>query len=114
MLLCIISGPNQAAAQGTWTPLTNSAPDPNGGVMLLLPDGSVMVKNQSGGGWGWGWNKLTPDSHGSYVNGTWSTLASLHYDRCYFSTQVLRDGRVYLAGGELGTGQDKAELYNPM
>ena len=105
-LLALLSG---AAWAGTWTPLTNSAPSgPN--VMLLLTDGSVMA--QSGGGNAW--FRLKPDIHGSYVNGTWTTLASMHDTRQYYSLQVLRDGRVFVAGGEYGTGGKTAEVYDPV
>src|SRR4051812_41591637 len=60
-------------AQGTWAPLVASAPDYNQGVMLLLTDGTILVKTSAGGGGGTGsgWNRLTPDVHGSYINGTW-------------------------------------------
>jgi hypothetical protein len=34
--------------------------------------------------------------------------------RLYFSTQVLKDGRVYVAGGEYGTGKSLAEMYDPL
>ena len=38
----------QAPGQGTWVPLTNTAPDYNEGVMLLLTDGTVLCKTSSG------------------------------------------------------------------
>jgi hypothetical protein len=102
-------------AQGTWTPIATDAPDHNGGGMLLLSDGSVLVKTFSGGSDGNGniYDKLTPDIHGSYVNGTWSTIAPMINTRLYFSSQVLMDGRVYVAGGEYGTGYAAAEMYDP-
>src|SRR5437764_14850331 len=52
---------------GTWTPITNLAPDPNGGVMILLSDGTVIAKTSSRGGDGIGnvWNRLQPDITGS-------------------------------------------------
>src|SRR3954447_21318495 len=67
-------------ALAQWTPLSNLAPDPNLGVMLLLSNGTVMCKTSSGGGDGIGntWNLLTPDIHGSYANGTWSTIAPMN------------------------------------
>ena len=105
---------SQATAQGTWVPLTNTAPHYNEGVMLLLTDGTVLCKTSSGGtGYGTTWDRLTPDSHGSYVNGTWSTIAPMHDERLYFSTQVLLDGRVYVAGGEYGSGGPKSEVWDP-
>ena len=72
-LLLLMSGIGGVQAAGTWTPLANTAP---GGVslMLLLTDGTVMVQNGGGNAW----YKLTPDSSGSYINGTWTTLASMH------------------------------------
>ncbi len=102
-------------AQGVWVPLTNPAPDMNAGVMLLLSDGTVIVKTTSGSGCcGSVWDKLTPDSHGSYVNGTWSVISQMADDRLYFSSQVLKNGQVYVAGGEYGSGYGKAEVYNPI
>src|SRR3954468_13729191 len=84
------------AAHGqTWTALAHNAP---GAVQLLqlLPDGTVMAAANNGTSTiGRGWFRLTPDSHGSYVNGTWTTLASMIDTRIYYSAQVLRDGRVF-------------------
>jgi len=106
---------HQANAQvGAWTAVKNKAPQPSGGLMLLLSDGTVMAKSNAGGGSGNVWMKLTPDQYGSYINGTWSTLASMINDRLYFSSQVLKDGRVYVAGGEYGNGGSLAEVYNPL
>jgi len=102
--------------QTGWVPLATLSPDTNAGVMLLLTDGTVICKTTSGGGDGIGsiWDKLTPDIHGSYVNGTWSQIAPMNGTRLYFSSQILRDGRVYIAGGEYGTGQAASEVYDPL
>jgi hypothetical protein len=82
---------------------------PPGGLdnALLMTDGTVMCGNG-----GSTWYKYTPDSKGSYTNGTWTTLASTTYTRLFFSSQVLPTGNVYVAGGEDGTGTTFAELYN--
>ncbi len=101
-------------AQGHWTMVRDTAPDINTGVMLLLSDGSVICKAADNFGYGNIWNKLTPDSTGSYVNGKWSTIAPMADDRLYFSSQVLRSGKVYVAGGEYGSGVNKAEIYDPL
>ncbi len=105
-------------AQGFWTQVTNLPPDTSGGGTILLSDGSVMCKTQTGGtgmgSIGTVWNKLTPDANGSYINGTWSVLAPMANSRLYFSSQVLKNGKVYVAGGEYGTGKSLAELYNPL
>ncbi|MEO8762239.1 MAG: T9SS type A sorting domain-containing protein [Bacteroidia bacterium] len=104
-------------AQGTWTALNTMAPDSNSGVMLLLSDGTVMAKSVSCSNCdtiGNIWNKLTPDSTGSYINGNWSRFAPMHDTRLYFASQVLKDGRVFVAGGEYGSGKYTAEMYNPL
>ena len=96
---------------GSWQPL-NSQPTFSASTMLLLTDGTIMC--QDGGGAAW-W-KLTPDLHGDYVNGTWSPLASMHHSRLYYASAVLRDGRVFMAGGEYsdaGSETNKAEMYYP-
>ena len=47
---------------------------PNGAYLpFLLTDGTVMFQGNNSATW----SKLTPDSFGSYLNGTWSQLASL-------------------------------------
>ena len=55
------------------------------------------------------WYKLTPDITGSYVNGTWSQIATMpvfsnlhdtQYAPLYFASAVLPDGRVLAMGGE--------------
>jgi hypothetical protein len=85
------------AQQASWTALKN--PPPGGSVinMLLLSDGTVLTQS---GDDGQHWFKLTPDAHGSYVNGTWTMTAPMSFPRLYFATNVLQDGRVWLLGGE--------------
>lgn len=81
--------------------------------MLLLTDGGVMCQESGGRGW---W-RLTPDQHGSYVNGTWSALASMAHSRLYYASAVLADGRVFVAGGEYsdaGSDTKTAEIYDPV
>ena len=78
--------------------------------MELMPDGTVMVQNGGGNAW----YRLTPDIHGSYLNGTWTTLNSMNSTRLYNSTQVLTDGRLFTAGGEYGTGDTTSEVYDPL
>ena len=83
--------------------------------MLLLPDGTVMAANSytTAGGYGNAWYQLTPDIHGSYVNGNWGSLASANSSRLWFSAAVLQNGQVFVAGGEYGTGANKSEIFNP-
>ena len=114
LLLCLITTITFSQV-GTWTPIATTAPHGSGGGMLLLSDGSVLVKSNSGGGsYGNIYDKLTPNSSGSYINGTWSSIAPMINTRLYYSSQVLKDGRVYVAGGEYGTGGSSGEVYNPL
>src|SRR5256885_1014158 len=103
LLLSTLGFNNQAKAQGAWKPILTQAPHFNAGVMLLLSDGSVIAVGASYGYSGNNWDRLTPDSLGSYVNGTWSNITPMNDTRLYFSSEVLMDGRVYVAGGEYGT-----------
>src|SRR5262245_37139746 len=75
---------------GTWTPLTDNAP---GGVqlMLLLTDGTVACYDGDADPvTGGDWYRLTPDSSGSYINGSWAAIpmASMNDPRRYCSSQV--------------------------
>src|SRR5574337_470137 len=98
---------------GTWGPLNNQ-PTFGVGTMLLLTDGTVMAQNSFTPHW---W-RLKPDITGSYVNGTWSQLADGPNGPLYFASAVLRDGRVFVAGGEYNSGGGgdllAAEIYSPL
>lgn len=97
---------------GTWKALTNQPPF-NVSTMLLLTDGRIMVQEEATANW----HALTPDSAGSYINGTWSNLAPMSFWRRYYSSGILNDGRVLIIGGEQsGAGGDtnKGEIYNPV
>jgi hypothetical protein len=85
-----------AAAQ-TWTPLADQPPF-SAGNPLLLTDGTVIAHATCSPDW---W-RLTPDTSGSYVNGTWSQIASMppNHGPLYFASAVLPDGRVIVEGGE--------------
>ncbi|MDB6059328.1 MAG: Kelch repeat-containing protein [Verrucomicrobiales bacterium] len=112
LLVLALLTAQSALAVGSWTKLTASTPS-NAPVqlMLLLPDGTVMA---AGSNITNTWYKLTPDTNGSYVNGKWSTLRSMASTRLYYASVVLRDGRVFVAGAEYGTGAATAEIYNPL
>lgn len=102
-LLIVCCGSMQAQWQG----LTNPAPTEIG-VVLLLTDGSVIGHEEADLNTNLAtvnWYKLTPDINGSYVNGTWSQIASLPSTYCplYFGSAVLPDGRAIVEGGEDNT-----------
>jgi hypothetical protein len=102
-----------------WVPLAH-APHFDPGTMLLLSNGTVLVHAEPPAGGTSAWYKLTPDSRGSYVDGTWSQVASMPhgYDPLYFASAVLPDGRMIVEGGEyLGgtpTWTDKGAIYDPV
>lgn len=101
----------------TWTPLVNPAPPGGTGTMELLSDGTVIMQQ---GGVSKNWIKLTPDANGSYVNGTWSTIAPMGLERLYTATKTLQDGRIFVLGGEYtgpnGTQNfaNSGEIYDPV
>ena len=110
LAVCGMLAPSRALAVGTWTPLANTAPE-SIALMLQLSDGSVMCQ----GNLNTNWYRLTPDTNGSYANGTWTKLAPMHDSRLYFCSQVLNDGRVLVGGGEYGTVTSNltCEVYQP-
>ena len=109
--LATLVAPHTAAA-GSWAAVSSLAPN-SVELMLLLPDGTVMAGDNYNGGYGNAWYKLTPDSQGHYVNGSWTSRATATYTRLWCSSDVLQNGKVFVAGGEYGTGGLTAELYDP-
>jgi hypothetical protein len=96
---------------GTWHGLTHQ-PAFNTSTMILLTDGRIMVQEEGTKHW----HALTP-VNGSYLNGTWSSLADMSIWRRYYASGVLKDGRVIVCGGEQsGAGGDtnKCEIYDPV
>jgi len=94
--------------------LKNQPPD-GAGIGFLMTDGTAIFQGNNQSDW---W-KLTPDIHGSYLNGTWSQVASLPsgYVPLYFASAVLADGRLVIVGGEYNNLQflltNKAAIYDP-
>jgi len=111
-----------ARAVGTWTPVAAQAPDAIG-TTFLLTDGTVMAQGSAGVGGDNGngssahWYRLTPDAYGSYANGAWTQLADMHHQRLYYASAVLRNGKVFIAGGEYTEAgyvdANTAEIYDP-
>ena len=102
---------------GTVTNLTHQPPD-GAGVPFLLTDGTVLVQGNNNTDW---W-KLKPDVHGSYVNGTWTQMASLpqnlNYSPYAFASAVLVNGKVVIVGGEYNFNSfaftNKGAVYDPV
>jgi hypothetical protein len=87
---------------------------------MLLMDGTVLVQDTCATDW---W-RLTPDEHGSYVNGTWTQIASMPTDYAPYSNSsaVLPDGRLIIEGGEYNCSVDpvnavwsaQGAIYDPL
>ena len=66
------------------------------------------------------WYKLTPNSKGSYIDGTWSQIASMPsgYSPLYFASAILPDGRMIVEGGEYNgdyaVWSKQGAIYNPV
>jgi len=107
---------------GTWQTVTAPSGPANAGTMLLLTDGTVLCHDEPNTSTVSGsnrWYKLSPDSAGSYRTGTWQALANGPNSPLYFACSVLRDGRVFVAGGEYNGGSAQvellaAEIYDPV
>lgn len=120
------------AQAGSWQPTANPFPDtdivdsgnnvvgPGGPAEpLLMTDGSVLVFDIGYSGSNGRVFKFTPDSSGSYINGTWSELAAMPYAPIYASQAVLADGRVIVEGGEYTdlfdfTLTNEGAIYDPV
>jgi hypothetical protein len=115
-MLSIAAHPDLQAA-GVWTKVASTNPAGGCGTMMLLTDGTVMVQ---GPGVTKVWSKLSPDSSGNYVNGTWSAMASMKLERLYFASKVLPSGKVFVVGGEysgpFGSQNivNSGEMYDPV
>src|ERR1700680_1005815 len=97
---------------GIWTPSKNTPPF-NASTMLLLTDGTVICQGIESTNW---W-KLVPDAYGDYIDGTLVQIASAPNNPLYYASAVLRDGRVFTAGGEYSSsGADllAAQIYDPV
>jgi hypothetical protein len=93
--------------------------------MILLTDGSVLIHNaESPKSAGYPprneWYRFTPDAQGKYETGTWSAIIHMANARQFFSSGVLRDGRVYVIGGELSDDPSSpsdsplGEIFDPL
>src|SRR5579862_3401239 len=121
---------------GVWAETINPPPFAASAGAYLLTDGRVLVEDANLIDIAW-WT-LTPDINGSYINGTWTKVASpgrcpngdsassTIYAPLYYASAVLPDGRFVMVGGEYdynydyvskGTGEvwtDQGAIYDPV
>lgn len=116
LLVVGFAADNRHASAAGWSPYTNSSPAGGTGTTLTLSDGTIMVQGADSKSW----SKLTPDSTGSYANGTWSSMASMGTARLYFASNVLPSGKVFVVGGEYSGSTlasnwtNTGEIYDPV
>jgi hypothetical protein len=77
-------------------------------VMLLLTDGSVFVHNGGFADWYIYW----PNAVGDYTKGTWSAPFNMKWNRLYFDSGILPDGRVLVLGGEYSNDPETLAYQN--
>jgi hypothetical protein len=96
---------------GTWDVLANP-PGFQTSTMLLLTDGRVICQEDGTANW----SALSPDTGGSYRNGTWAPIAPMSIWRRYYASAVLASGKVFVAGGEDAPTSDTnvCEIYDPI
>ena len=99
-----------AVTSGVWTPLNNQPSFSASAGAYLLTDGRILVEDAQLIDVAW-WT-LTPDNTGSYINGSWTQVASpgpcangekssaTIYAPLYYASAVLADGRFVMVGGE--------------
>ncbi|HWY30616.1 MAG TPA: hypothetical protein VNX46_07690 [Candidatus Acidoferrum sp.] len=98
--------PEKTFGVGFWTAVATQ-PSDGIGLIMLLPDGTVLAE-----GSGANWWELAPDGNGHYVNGQWTQRLSSTWGHQTGSTEVLKDGNVFVAGGENGNGSGQVEIYH--
>jgi hypothetical protein len=112
VLLLAASGVSLAQTLQT---LVNQPPD-GVGISFLMTDGTVITQGNGESDWA----KLTPDKFGSYLKGTWKSIASLPagYVPDAFASAVLADGRLIIEGGEYNNNQfaftNLGAVYDPV
>lgn len=107
-----------------WKKLNNTPPF-KVDTMLLLTDGAIMCHEYGTPNW----HKLVPDAKGDYVKGVWQTMTPLPANAplsqggpvdapLYYASAVLKDGRVFVAGGEYNVFSQvdllTAQIYDPV
>ena len=103
-----------SAFAAEWKRITDPPAVP--GTMVLLTNGEVMTLTSSGFQV---WMRLSPDPKGDYSNGSWRLTAPMSIPRLYFGSNIVRDTRLIVIGGEYSGNPLQAdhtrtgEAYNP-
>src|SRR4051794_27259463 len=88
-----------ARGAGTWAPISVAPSGTTLDQLMLLSDGTVMAQSSTGVGSGnptAAWYRLRPSAAGLYSAGTWVAADSMSKTRWLFSSQVLKNGRLFV------------------
>src|SRR5437868_12160982 len=113
------------ALTGAWSTLavSNSSLLTLGGVQSvgMLSDGRAMLAANNApnllGVDSTTWLPLSPNSAGSYVNGSFGAPSTMNTTRLIFPSLTLPDGRIFAIGGEFGDTVgfvNSPEIYDPL
>ena len=90
----------------SWTAIQVDPTSFKADEMILLTDGSVLIHNANTSPTTFAsasakqWLRMKPDNYGNYANPSWSSTISMGSARQFFASGMLRDGRVFVIGGE--------------
>jgi len=108
------------ALAAEWNRITDPPAAPSN--MLLLTNGEVMALTSPSSGMpdaSQVWMRLSPDTKGDYSSGSWRFTAPMSIPRLYFGSNIVRDTRLIVIGGEYsGVGLPMnhtrtGEVYDP-
>src|SRR5580704_5741892 len=114
VLISLLAASSALLAQTLQT-LAHQPPD-GAGISFLMTDGTVITQGNGESDWA----QLTPDINGSYVKGSWKSIASLPsgYVPDAFASAVLADGRLIIEGGEYNNNEfaftNLGAVYDPV
>jgi Galactose oxidase, central domain len=95
------------ALVSSWAAIQVDPASFNADEMILLTDGSVLIHNANtsptnlASAGAAQWLRMKPDKYGNYANPSWSSTITMSTARQYFASGMLRDGRVFVIGGEI-------------
>jgi len=102
---------------GNWKSIALPPAVPSGAfsaeTMLLLTDGTLLVHNAYQAEW----LRFIPDPQKGYVGGAWGPVSTMALPRGFFASGVLRNGQVFVCGGETSTSTtsdiSSGEVFDP-
>jgi hypothetical protein len=117
--------PAESAVALPWTKVTGTPPGGMPANVRLLTDGTVLMSGAEGTATWSQWWVFTPDSTGSYVNGTFPKVGNSATGRLFAPSGVLNNGQYLICGGEYicpastpkcssFSDRSECELYDPV